>query len=212
MTDRIGLGDGWIDPPRREVHRGGARARLRGKEAELVGYLAARPGRTVTRAELFERVFGYHPDTRSRTLDTTVRRLRAVIEPDPAAPRHLLTEVGVGYRWVPPAAGGDAAERFLAEGVAGLLAELGDQGLRVLCGPPGIGRSTWARRLAEAHGGTWVGRGDPFAVARALGLDPKDRPERLAARIGAWLAERPSPSSGSSPASSSGPRPRSGRC
>ncbi len=53
----------------------------------------------LTRGQLIDRVWGsdYVGDT--KTLDVHVKRLRAKIEPDPAAPRHLLTVRGLGYKY-----------------------------------------------------------------------------------------------------------------
>ena len=63
-------------------------------------------GRVLTRMQLIDRVWGadYVGDT--KTLDVHVKRLRAKIEPDPAAPKYLLTVRGLGYKleaWAPRA-------------------------------------------------------------------------------------------------------------
>jgi DNA-binding response OmpR family regulator len=68
------------------------------READLLVYLAARPGRVVSRDEALREVFGYSDQVLSRAVDCVVRRLRAKIESDPDKPVHLLTEFGVGYR------------------------------------------------------------------------------------------------------------------
>lgn len=137
---RILLPDGWIDGDTGEVHRGGD-GKLRAKELALVRYLAERPGVTIGRGELYELVWGYHPDTRSRTVDTTVRRVREVVEVDPAEPAAFVTDPGVGYRYVAPRGDHDGAAAHVAAGVRGIAA-----GERVaLWGPPGVGRSHWLR-------------------------------------------------------------------
>jgi two-component system, OmpR family, response regulator RegX3 len=53
----------------------------------------------LTRGQLIDRVWGsdYVGDT--KTLDVHVKRLRAKIEPDPSAPRHLVTVRGLGYKF-----------------------------------------------------------------------------------------------------------------
>ena len=68
------------------------------KEFDLLEYLMRNAGRVLTRGQLIDRVWGadYVGDT--KTLDVHVKRLRAKIEPDPAAPRHLLTVRGLGYK------------------------------------------------------------------------------------------------------------------
>jgi two-component system response regulator RegX3 len=68
------------------------------KEFDLLELLLRNVGRVLTRAQLIDRVWGsdYVGDT--KTLDVHVKRLRAKIEPDPAAPKHLLTVRGLGYK------------------------------------------------------------------------------------------------------------------
>ena len=68
------------------------------KEFDLLEYLIRNAGRVLTRGQLIDRVWGsdYVGDT--KTLDVHVKRLRAKIEPDPAAPRHLVTVRGLGYK------------------------------------------------------------------------------------------------------------------
>ena len=52
----------------------------------------------MTRGELLESVWGLHPETRTRVVDTFVSRLRRYIEPDPSRPRHIVSVRGHGYR------------------------------------------------------------------------------------------------------------------
>ena len=68
------------------------------KEFDLLELLLRNAGRVLTRAQLIDRVWGadYVGDT--KTLDVHVKRLRAKIEPDPAAPRYLITVRGLGYK------------------------------------------------------------------------------------------------------------------
>jgi len=69
------------------------------KEFELLEMLLRNSGRVMTRGQLIERVWGadYVGDT--KTLDVHVKRLRAKLEPDPSAPRHLVTVRGLGYKF-----------------------------------------------------------------------------------------------------------------
>ncbi len=60
-------------------------------ELKLLRYLAARPGEAVAREELLAEVWGYGPGLNTRTLDTTVRRLRLAIERDARVPSHIQT-------------------------------------------------------------------------------------------------------------------------
>ncbi len=91
---KVDLGRGVVD------RYAGGTERLTTREAELLTYLAERPGQLVTREELLREVWGYGDDVVSRTADNTVRRLRTKIEADPAAPDHVVTVFGEGYRFV----------------------------------------------------------------------------------------------------------------
>ncbi|HXD28643.1 MAG TPA: response regulator transcription factor, partial [Arthrobacter sp.] len=69
------------------------------KEFELLEMLLRNAGRVLTRGQLIDRVWGsdYVGDT--KTLDVHVKRLRSKIEPDSAAPVHLVTVRGLGYKF-----------------------------------------------------------------------------------------------------------------
>jgi two-component system response regulator RegX3 len=90
-----------MDVARHRVSVDGTDIALPLKEFDLLEYLLRNAGRVLTRVQLIDRVWGsdYVGDT--KTLDVHVKRLRAKIEPDPAAPRHLLTVRGLGYKIEP---------------------------------------------------------------------------------------------------------------
>ncbi len=75
--------------------------RLTHREAALLRLFVERAGETLSRAEILERVWGEPAALQTRTIDNFVLRLRRMIEPDPARPRHLLSVRAVGYRFVP---------------------------------------------------------------------------------------------------------------
>src|SRR5688500_12114192 len=95
---RLALVDGEVDLLREVARRGGAERALTTREAALLAYLASRPLEAISREELQTRVWGYARAAITRTVDTTVRRLRQKIERDPANPVHLMTVHGQGYR------------------------------------------------------------------------------------------------------------------
>jgi DNA-binding response OmpR family regulator len=69
------------------------------REAGILRWLHRHRARSVTRAELLERIWGSTGDLQTRTVDMTVANLRQKIERDPSDPRILLTVTGVGYAW-----------------------------------------------------------------------------------------------------------------
>ncbi len=94
----LGAGPVRMDVDRHVVTVNGTTVRLPLKEFELLELLLRNAGRVLTRAQLIDRIWGadYVGDT--KTLDVHVKRLRAKIEPDPAAPTYLLTVRGLGYK------------------------------------------------------------------------------------------------------------------
>jgi two-component system response regulator RegX3 len=90
-----------MDVDRHVVTVSGAKVDLPLKEFDLLEMLLRNAGRVLTRMQLIDRVWGadYVGDT--KTLDVHVKRLRAKIEPDPGAPRYLVTVRGLGYKFEP---------------------------------------------------------------------------------------------------------------
>jgi two-component system response regulator RegX3 len=85
-----------MDVERHTVSVDGRGVSLPLKEFDLLELLLRNAGRVLTRGQLIDRVWGadYVGDT--KTLDVHVKRLRGKIEPDPANPRYVITEPGIG--------------------------------------------------------------------------------------------------------------------
>ncbi len=92
------IGESIISPDRFELKRKGESFPLTAKELGLILLLHERRGSAVSRGEILREVWGLHPQTRTRVVDTFVLRLRKLIEPDPSHPRHLLSVRAFGYR------------------------------------------------------------------------------------------------------------------
>lgn len=90
-----------IDFDALELHAHGRSVRLTLMEADLLRYLVRNRGRIISRKELLEQVWHVREDTDTRAIDNFIVRLRRYIEDDPAAPKHLETIRGVGYRFLP---------------------------------------------------------------------------------------------------------------
>jgi len=75
--------------------------RLTPTEWELLGALARTPGRLVSQRELLRTVWGPGNVAETHYLRQYMARLRTKLEEDPARPRHLVTEAGMGYRFLP---------------------------------------------------------------------------------------------------------------
>jgi two-component system response regulator RegX3 len=88
-----------LDVDRHAVTVNGTPVRLPLREFELLELLLHNAGRVLTRGQLIERVWGVDYVGDTKTLDVHVRRLRAKVEPQPSAPRHIVTIRGVGYKF-----------------------------------------------------------------------------------------------------------------
>ncbi len=80
-----------------EVH--GKRIELSPKEFDLLVLFASNPGRTYTRVQLLEQVWGYQFEGYEHTVNSHINRLRTKIESDLSAPEFILTTWGVGYKF-----------------------------------------------------------------------------------------------------------------
>ena len=91
-----------LEPETRRCYVRGVEVKLRRKEFELLQLLLANAGLVLTREVLIDRVWGsdYVGDT--KTLDVHVKRLRALVEPDPKSPSLITTVRGIGYRFDAP--------------------------------------------------------------------------------------------------------------
>ncbi|MDP8953856.1 MAG: response regulator transcription factor [Actinomycetota bacterium] len=95
---QLTFGDLEIVPDEGVVRRAGGDIHLTKTEFRLLCELASVPGRVFSREQLLERVWGYDYFGDGRLVDVHVRRLRTKIEVDPAAPRHVVTVRGLGYK------------------------------------------------------------------------------------------------------------------
>ncbi len=97
---RFAFGEVEIDRAARTVLRAGQPVHLTPIEYRMLTVLAANAGRVMTQRQLLTEVWGPGHVDRSHYLRIHMGHLRRKLEADPAQPRHLLTETGVGYRLV----------------------------------------------------------------------------------------------------------------
>lgn len=91
-----------VDFAHRMVLTSGKEVHLTPTEYDLLSELSRNAGKVLTHRELLQRVWGPDYSAENTYLRTFIRHLRKKLEPDPAQPRFLLNELGVGY-FVPPA-------------------------------------------------------------------------------------------------------------
>jgi two-component system KDP operon response regulator KdpE len=97
----INTGAFTIDLAARQVTRDGANVRLTPTEWHLLEVLVRNAGKLVPHRQLLQEVWGPRYESETNYLRVYLAQLRAKLEPDPARPRHLVTEPGMGYRFVP---------------------------------------------------------------------------------------------------------------
>lgn len=97
-TPQVVFGDVAVDLARRDVTRSGAPIHLTPREYELLAELARHAGRVLTHATLLRTIWGPTFVGETHYLRVQMASLRQKLEPEPARPRYLVTETGVGYR------------------------------------------------------------------------------------------------------------------
>jgi two-component system KDP operon response regulator KdpE len=89
-----------IDFNRRQVFAGGKEVKLRPTEYRLLYHLVKNAGYTLTHEQILAKVWGYEYRDESQYVRLYITYLRQKIEPDPGNPKYILTERGLGYRFV----------------------------------------------------------------------------------------------------------------
>ena len=97
---RLELGDVVIDFVTRTVTKSGQAVNITPTEYRLLTALTRSPGKMLTQSALMKEVWGPHFKDSTHYLRIYVGHLRRKLEDDPSQPRHLITETGVGYRFV----------------------------------------------------------------------------------------------------------------
>ena len=95
------VGDFRVDLENRSVAVKGSQVYLTTKEYDLMVYLVSHPGKVLTHRTLLVSIWGGESSEQTEYLRVFVGQLRKKIEPDTAAPRYILTEPWIGYRFDP---------------------------------------------------------------------------------------------------------------
>ena len=90
-----------IDMAAHTVTRGGQQVHLTKTEFRLLGMLVRNTGRVLTHRQLLKEIWGPTYVDSPHYTRVYVARLREKLEDDPTRPRHIITETGIGYRFIP---------------------------------------------------------------------------------------------------------------
>jgi two-component system KDP operon response regulator KdpE len=95
----ISIGEIELDPPRRQVRRAGVEVHLTPKEFELLHLLMSHAGLPLTHRRILSAVWGPEYGGELEYLRTFVRQLRKKLGDDASAPKYLVTDSQIGYRF-----------------------------------------------------------------------------------------------------------------
>ena len=178
-SDLLELADCTVDTRQQVLTRGDHVQHLTTRENEVLVYLWEHAGRTITREELLEKVWGHPRIASTEPVYSTIKRLRAKIET--AAHRHIVTVHGDGYRFERPHTASPVARpalppartRFVGREVelAAITERLAaDARIITLVGPGGVGKTRIARELERRRDAPtlFVDLGEAHTVADAL--------------------------------------------
>ena len=98
---RIQFADVSVDFAARRVQRGGSEIHLTPIEFRLLSILLNNAGKVLTQRQLLSQVWGPNAVEHSHYLRIYMGHLRQKLEANPTQPAHLLTETGIGYRFMP---------------------------------------------------------------------------------------------------------------
>src|SRR5262245_14536604 len=98
---QVSLGDVTIDLAAKQASKNGSDIRLTPTEWHLLEVLLRHPGKLLSQRQLLQEVWGPGYSDATGNLRLYMAQLRRKLEPDPARPRWLLTEPGMGYRFQP---------------------------------------------------------------------------------------------------------------
>jgi len=99
MDKEVKIGDLMINEGMRKVRIRGENIDLSPKEFDLLVLLASNPGKTYTRMQLLNKIWGYEFEGFEHTVNSHINRLRSKVEQNMQKPEYILTTWGVGYKF-----------------------------------------------------------------------------------------------------------------
>lgn len=99
-SGQLSYGDLVVDLERHKAHYNGQELELTPTEFELLTFLMANAGKVLSHRAILQHVWGPEYGQEAEYLRVYIGRLRGKIEDDPASPRYIVTERGVGYCFV----------------------------------------------------------------------------------------------------------------
>ena len=110
IAGKMEIGPFGLDLDAHKVQYQGAPLELTPREYAVLAYLLRHAGAVVTHRLLLSEVWGPEYGQETQYLHVVINRLRYKVEPDPAHPQFILTEPGIGYRFLAGAPQGETAD------------------------------------------------------------------------------------------------------
>ena len=99
VSEEITLGDFVLNTRRHTLKKSGKDIELTQVEFQIVEYFFQNPDVALDRTDILNKVWGTSYFGEEKIVDVNIRRLRMKIEDQPSAPKHLVTDWGMGYKW-----------------------------------------------------------------------------------------------------------------
>ena len=97
VSNQLTIGSITLDLDGRNAYKAGQIVDLTAKEFDVIEFLMRNPNRVYSRENLLDTIWAYEYRSDIRTVDVHIRRLREMLEENPAEPNYIMTKWGVGY-------------------------------------------------------------------------------------------------------------------
>ena len=99
-TDKITIEPFELNLRNRTLYKNNVLIELTQVEFQIIEYFFSNPGKTLSRTDILNEVWGESYFGDEKVVDVNIRRLRMKVEDEPSLPKHLVTVWGMGYKWI----------------------------------------------------------------------------------------------------------------
>lgn len=99
-ADKITIEPFELNLRNRTLYKNNVLIELTQVEFQIIEYFFSNPGKTLSRTDILNEVWGESYFGDEKVVDVNIRRLRMKVEDEPSLPKHLVTVWGMGYKWI----------------------------------------------------------------------------------------------------------------
>ena len=99
-ADKITVEPFELNLRNRTLYKNNVLIELTQVECQIIEYFFSNPGKTLSRTDILNEVWGESYFGDEKVVDVNIRRLRMKVEDEPSLPKHLVTVWGMGYKWI----------------------------------------------------------------------------------------------------------------